>query len=226
MAGSLFATANMPLSCSLPTCQGATYSSPLALLYANHLPTWTSSFYLLPKSLDSRFCHLFGLPSCWALLQKIVYSLGLALSHYMYFLVLTCTKENFTFSLAATPPFYSYDPCPVMSVETIMKKTTHLARISPILLLQLKTSMASNSLIFSIASSLVKLPGPIIPDWFLGFFPFSFPLASKTCGLHADGLMPWISSSWLSHNSAVIWPSILRLYLASSACWPLPKLSY
>lgn len=107
MAGILFATANMPSSCALPTstCQGATYCSPLPPLLAKHLPAWTSSFYLLPKPLDSKFCHLFGLPSCWALLSQTVYFPGLALSHYIQFLVLTCTKKRSTLSLATTASF-------------------------------------------------------------------------------------------------------------------------
>lgn len=89
------------------------------------------------------------------------------------------------------------------------------------LLLQLKPCTASNPFTFSVISFLGKLPGPTFPGCFLGFFPFGFLLASKMCKLHVYGLMTWISNSWLSRNSAVIWPSALSLYLAYSAFWSL-----
>lgn len=86
--------------------------------------------------------------------------------------------------------------------------------------------MDSNSLTFSIASSLGKLPAPAFPDWLLGFFPFGFLLASKTCKLHEYGPLPWISNSWYPHHSAVIWPSTLRLHVVRLAFWILPNQSY
>ena len=103
----------------------------------------------------------------------------------------------------------------------------HHAKISPIFLLQFKMYMDSNSLTFSIASSLGKLPTPTFPDGFLGFFPFGFLLASKTAnsmpmaccpGFQIPGTLTIQQSSGSQHSGYTLYPC--------SAFWPLPNQPY
>lgn len=216
----------MPSSCDLPTCQEATYCSPPATIFANHLPGWTFSFYLLPKPLDSCLCHLFGFPSCWVLLQKnCLFSrsgplpLPLVPSPDIY-------QRAFDFLSGCHCFLCTLMICAQWDLWKQLEKQNSPGEDRPDFLIHLQPCTASNSLTSSIASSLGKLPAPTFPDWFLSFFPFGFLLAFKTCKLHAYGLMPWISDSWLSRDSAVIWPSVFRLYLAQPASWPLPNPSY